>query len=813
MNRLLGVPNEQPQRIPPQRIEVDPNVGLNAEQVLERTERGFANIPVEPPTKTVKQIILSNIFTYFNLIFFVLAIALIAVGSFNDLLFLPVVAANILIGTVQEINAKRTLDKLNLLNAPTARVIRGGGEMDIPVDQLVIDDIVVFGTGSQIPADAILLDGEVSVNESMITGEPDEIKKHPGDPLTSGSFVVNGSCRARLDKVGEDSFVSRLTLDAKRGKKKEQVGMMRSLTRLIACIGILLIPIGIAMMIRSVSHMELSVKDSVVSTAAALIGMIPEGLYLLVSVALAVSVIRLAHRKTLVHEMKCIETLARVDVLCVDKTGTITENEMKVTDLVPLKSDEAVMRRILADITGSVPAENHTMEALKREFGQANFRMADAVVPFTSATKYSGAVFDRGESYVVGAPEFIFRQNYAMYREKIEQYANQGKRVLALGQLSAPLTGGPLHDEVLPMGLVCLANRIRPEARETFDYFARQKVAVKVISGDNPLTVSRVAAEAGIPGAENYVDAAQLDTTEKLVEAANSCTVFGRVTPDQKRKLIRAMKAAGHTVAMTGDGVNDVLALKEADCSIAMASGSEVAAQVSQLVLLDSNFASMPAVVDEGRRVINNIERAAALFLVKNIFSFIMAWITIFAAFTYPIQAAQISFISLLTIGIPSFFLALEPNHNRVRGRFLTNVMYRALPAGLTNVIVVLAAVLYAVVFEIDNVTLSTVSALLMAVVGFVMLWRVCRPFTKMRTVLYIGLLTAFVVGYVLLGEMFSLEELNARGWVTLITLSLMVQPTMKLLTEGFDHLITGIRRLAARILSHESVVEANKNQ
>jgi cation-transporting ATPase E len=716
--------SEEP--LPLNHITADEHTGLTDKQVLERILAGYSNVSVEPPSKTIRQIIFTNLFTYFNLIFFVLAGLLIAVGSYNDLLFLPIIIANLLIGTIQEINSKHTLDRLNLLTAPHATVVREGRETQTTLENLVVDDIVLFAAGDQICADAVIIAGEAAVNESLITGEADEINKVAGSELLSGSFVVSGRCYARLEYVGSDSFVSRLTIEAKKSKKKQQAGMVRSLTLLIKIIGLIIVPVGIIMFYKQTQSLGLSVEEGVVKTTAALIGMIPEGLYLLVSVALAVSVMRLAKNKTLVHEMGCIETLARVDVLCVDKTGTITENEMQVTDVLPIETNAGDITAILNDITGSLDADNNTMIALKKHFPLGSSRHAQSIVPFSSLQKYSGVSFGHGENYVIGAPEFILRSEYFKYKDKTEAMAAQGSRVLLLASVSAVPDGGEIRSPAVPLAFVLLSNQIRPEAKDTFSYFARQGVEIKVISGDNQVTVSDAAARAGIPGADMYIDASTLDTKEKLQHAAAQYTVFGRVSPDMKRQLIHAIKKAGHTVAMTGDGVNDVLALKEADCSIAMASGSEVASQVSQLVLMDSNFASMPLVVAEGRRVINNIERTAALFLVKNIFSFCLAWITILAVFAYPIKPSQLSLINGVTIGIPSFFLAFEPNNSIVKGRFLRNVLFRALPAALTNLFLTLGVQLFSVAFLMDGSQVSTITIVLMGIVGLIMLFRVC---------------------------------------------------------------------------------------
>lgn len=764
------------------RIDASMSTGLTEEQAKTLRDNGYANVQPSPPSKTVGQIIFTNVFTYFNMVFFILAGCVIAVGSYRNLMFMPIVITNMIIGVVQEIRSKKTLDKLTILSAPKGTVIREGAQKSIGTDEMVRDDVVIFNVGNQIYADAIVMGGEVKVNEALVTGEADEVTKVIGDTLLSGSFVVAGSCHARLDRVGYDSFASRLTVEAKKYKKKERSEMMRSLTRLVRTISFVIIPLGALLFYRQHYGLGLDLEYSVVATVAALVGMIPEGLYLLVSVALAVSVMRLAQKRTLVHEMGCIETLARVDVLCVDKTGTITENKMIVEDIATLCEDrftEDDIRMIMSDYVGNMGDDNETMLAMKRYFTGEVTQKARKVMPFSSGTKYGGVSYDKDETYLLGAPEFILRGDYSEYREKVESYSQKGCRVLLLALYDGDLGDEGINGEIMPLSLILLNNKIRDEAPDTFKFFAAQGVAIKVISGDNPVAVSQIAKQAGIENAEKYVDAGTLDTDKKIRAAATEYTVFGRVTPEQKRKLIRAMKAAGHTVAMTGDGVNDVLALKEADCSIAMASGSDVASQVSQLVLMNSNFSAMPSVVMEGRRVINNIERSASLFLVKNIFSFFLAVITLFAEIPYPITPAQLSLASTVTIGIPSFFLALEPNKRRVEGHFLKNVVSRALPAGLTNVVLVLGAIIFTLVFEISTEELSTISATILGVVGLIMLYRVCLPFNKMRRWLWAAMAFSFAFSLLFLKDLFALTSLTLQSGLILAVFAALALPTM----------------------------------
>ncbi len=790
--KLFGKQDQEPapdMHPPINRLEPDPTVGLSAADVQDRTDKGYANLSVTSPTNTVRHIILSNVFTYFNFIFFALAAALICVGSFNNLTFLGVILVNTAIGIVQELNAKRTLDKLTLLAEPRATVVRDGKESAIPTESLVVDDIVIFSAGNQICADAVVVSGEVQVNESLVTGESDEITKRAGDSLLSGSFIVSGVCRARLDKVGHDSFVSKLTLDAKKSSKSGHPGMMRSLTRLVQVIGVVIIPMGIALFLRQRAMLDLTTKENVEKTTAALIGMIPEGLYLLANVALAVSVVKLAKKETLVHDLKCIETLARVDVLCVDKTGTITEPVMEVEQIISLneQTSEAKLESLLTDFAGNMAADNNTMQALKNRFGKPRFRKAVSVQSFSSTTKTSGVSFGDAEHYLLGAPEFLLKDGYDLWRAHIEPYAATGCRVLMFAHVGA--------DRILtPLGLVLLTNKIRPNARATFEYFTEQGVAIKVISGDNPLTVSAAAAAAGIPDADNGIDLSTVKTDEALEDAAASYTVFGRVTPEQKRKLVRYLKKAGHTVAMTGDGVNDVLALKEADCSVAMASGSDVACQVSHLVLLNSDFASMPSVVAEGRQVINNIERSASLFLVKNIFSFVLSLISIFAVFAYPLTPVQLSLISTTTIGIPAFFLALEKNENLVRGKFLRNVLFRALPAALTDLFIIGGVILFEHAFSLENEMISTISTILMGGVGFAMVFRISRPFNWKRAVLLGGLLTLFVGTMLIVPGFLSLAPIDFQGALVLVVFALLIPSVLFAFSRSLTWLSTQIK-------------------
>lgn len=751
--------------------------GLTDEEVRQRVEEGLTNKADISTDKTTKEIVISNVFTYFNLIFLVITILLIMVGSFRNLTFLPIIIGNTVIGIVQEIRAKKTLEKMSLLNALHADVIRNGSVKQIGTEELVKDDVILLTAGKQICADAVVISGNIQVNESLLTGEADEVEKTEGSTLMSGSFVVSGECYARLEKVGNESYISKLSLEAKSMGGKEQSEMIRSINLIVKWVGIVIIPIGLILFWQSHFVNGESITKSVTSTVAAIIGMIPEGLYLLTTVALALSTMKLARKKVLLHDMKSIETLARVDVLCVDKTGTITEPDMKLKEIFLCKNsgedgtqtaltlDE--LKSLILDYANASVDNNATMLALKAYAADdltnntfALHRTALSQQAFSSSLKYGSVTFSDG-TYLLGAPEFIMHDDFSRIEEEIIPYADKGDRVLLFARYDGENVENGINGSVTPLGFVALANPIRENAVKTFEYFKSQGVAIKVISGDNPRTVSRIAIQAGIESAESFVDAATLDTEDKIADAVNKYTVFGRVTPKQKKQLVKALQAKGHTVAMTGDGVNDILAMKDADCSVAMASGSEAAAQAAQVVLLDSDFAHMPDVVYEGRRVVNNIQRSASLFLVKNIFSLLLSLFSVILMVTYPLEPAQVSLISMFTIGVPGFLLALEPNKDRIKGHFITNVMLKALPGGLTDVIAVGALVVCGEVFCISDASIGTIATLVLSVVGFMILFKISEPLNGMKYAVIIGNIAGLVFSGFFLKKLFALTDLS----------------------------------------------------
>ncbi|MGO2645822.1 MAG: cation-translocating P-type ATPase [Lactococcus cremoris] len=766
--------------------------GLTSFEVEERIRQGKINKNIDETDRPVWEIVKRNTFTFFNLIFAVIAILISLVQAWNQLIFLPIIVINTIVGIYQEIKAKRYLDQMTLLHAPQSTVIRNGQQEKIASDDLVEEDIIILKTGNQIVADARIVEGSIFVNESLLTGEADEIEKNVDDKLLSGSFVVSGEAKVILEKVGKDSYISKLTEQAKLVSHGEDSEMLRALNKLLKWVSFIILPIAVILFTQNYFVNHNTLQTSIVAMVAAVIGMIPEGLYLLTTIALTLSSVKLARNQVLLHNMKSIESLARVDVLCVDKTGTITEPRMSVEQVFVSPSSEMNEQKFMGVLSNYISAntdDNDTMKAI-REFmlakGDLQNQMTGVkkIIPFSSKVKYSAVCFEN-ESYLLGAPEIVLGKNYEKISSEINHLLKEGFRVLVLARTEEK-NYEQLNLGTQALGYVVLANPIRENARETFNYFAQQGVNIKVISGDNPQTVSAVAKRAGIMGAEHFIDANLLKTEEDLDQAIESYTVFGRVTPDQKRRLVQALKRKGHTVAMTGDGVNDILAMKSADCSIAMASGSDAATQVAQVVLLDSDFGHMTQVVTEGRRVVNNVQRSAILFLVKNLFSIILAIISAIFVFTYPLQASQLSLISLFTIGIPGFLLSLEENDKRIEKDFIKNVILKALPASLTEITAVLGVVIAGAAFKLTASEISTSAVILLAVVGFMILTKSSAPLNRFK----MGIIIFNIVGIILSGfifnSLFSISKISLDSFVLVALLSLFSES----LFRNFDSLL-----------------------
>lgn len=766
--------------------------GLTSFEVEERIRQGKINKNIDETDRPVWEIVKRNTFTFFNLIFAVIAILISLVQAWNQLIFLPIIVINTIVGIYQEIKAKRYLDQMTLLHAPQSTVIRNGQQEKIASDDLVEEDIIILKTGNQIVADARIVEGSIFVNESLLTGEADEIEKNVDNKLLSGSFVVSGEAKVILEKVGKDSYISKLTEQAKLVDHGEDSEMLRALNKLLKWVSFIILPIAVILFTQNYFVNHNTLQTSVVAMVAAVIGMIPEGLYLLTTIALTLSSVKLARNQVLLHNMKSIESLARVDVLCVDKTGTITEPRMSVEQVFVSPSSEMNEQKFMGVLSNYISAntdDNDTMKAI-REFmlakGDLQNQMTGVkkIIPFSSKVKYSAVCFEN-ESYLLGAPEIVLGKTYEKVSSEINHLLEEGFRVLVLAG-----TKEKIYDQLnlgaYALGYVVLANPIRENAKSTFNYFAEQGVNIKVISGDNPQTVSAVAKRAGITGAERFIDANLLKTKEDLDQAVESYTVFGRVTPDQKRRLVQALKRKDHTVAMTGDGVNDILAMKSADCSIAMASGSDAATQVAQVVLLDSDFGHMTQVVTEGRRVVNNVQRSAILFLVKNLFSIILAIISAIFVFTYPLQASQLSLISLFTIGIPGFLLSLEENDKRIEKDFIKNVILKALPASLTEITAVLGVVIAGAAFKLTASEISTSAVILLAVVGFMILTKISAPLNRFKMGIIIFNIVGIIISGFMFNSLFSISKISLDSFVLVALLSLFSES----LFRNFDSLL-----------------------
>ena len=743
----------------------DPNYkyGLTNVQVDERIINNLVNYNDSPPTKTVKRIIMSNFFTYFNFLNLVLGIAIIGAGiyggeiwdSIKNCTFMGVIIFNSIISIIQEVISKKTIDKLSVLASSKVVTIRDGNELLLGIDELVLDDVVKLGLGNQVVTDSVILNGTVEVNESFLTGEIDPILKKEGDTILSGSFIVSGSCYAKVDHIGKDNYISKISSEAKYDKKVNSV-IMNSFEKIIKVLSVIIVPVGIFLLYNQLKVTNYDITSSIFSTVAALIGMIPEGLLLLTSSVMAVAVIRLGKYKVLVQQLYCIETLARVDVICLDKTGTITEGEMELVDVIcEDKIDKKMVSELLSNMAYAFDNSNATLDAIRDKYSTAGSWTVTNKKEFSSSRKFSAVSFDNRGTYYLGAPEFVLKSDFAKYKEKVQLYSDY--RVLVLAFSKDEINDSPSNLKVL--GFLLIQDKIRKEAPDTLKYFKEQGVRVKIISGDNFVTVCNIAKRAGLEDAKG-MDASLL-TDDNIDECLEKYDVFGRVTPDQKKKIVKTLQDNGHIVAMTGDGVNDVLALKQSDCSIAMASGSDAAKNVSQLVLLDSNFASMPRVVAEGRRTINNVERSASLLLIKTIFTAILVIVCIFMESSYFYLPIHLSLITTCTISIPSFILALEPNHERVKGNFMLKVISKSFPAALTVVFNVVMIVLYKNYFDISENITSTLIVMMTATTGFIFLYRLCKPFNWLRRILLTSLVTVFI--YILFRhyEFFDLNQVN----------------------------------------------------
>ena len=746
-------------------MKIDPGwPALSSEKAAELAAEGKANVSPSSASKTTKQIWLSNLFTFYNMLNLVLAVLVITTGSYRNMLFMGVVISNFLIGTIQELRAKKTVDSLAVLTAPTARVIRDGKEVVLPCRELVLGDVVLIGAGDQITADATVLSGEARLNESLITGESDAVLKASGDKLFSGSFVISGEAAVVLTAVGAESYAEKLTAEAKKLGTAKSV-LKTTMMNIIKTVTVFIVPMGVLTFYNHFAERGLSYVDSMIPTVAAMVGMIPDGLYLLTSMSFAVGVVRLAQKRTLTQQLYSLESLARADVLCLDKTGTITSGRMKIKGTVSFCGDD--IGTLAAEIYTAVPADNATAKAIVEAFGSRNpiEKTAKNFLPFSSALKYVAADFGDEGCYMLGAPEFVTGGNFPEIAAKAAEYSADGTRVLAL---CSGKFDGKLYKAEKPLGFILIEDEIRPNVAETFEYFRKNDVAIKVISGDNPAAVSAIAKKAGVPGAENFADASAL-SDEELSAAAEKTVVFGRVSPEQKRVIIKALQSGGHTVAMTGDGVNDVLALKDADCSVAMASGAQAASHAAQLVLLDSDFSAMPEVVLEGRRVINNIQRAASVFLVKTIYTFALTAVLLFLPFAYPFAPIQLTLIGVVASGLPGIFLALEPNFNRVPKHFMSTVLKRAIAGAATIFGGVMAALILGERLGLPAEEVSTICTVFTGGASLMTLLCACLPLNKFKAVL-ICICTAIFSGAIsLFGEIFMLVPLSGTGRTILL--------------------------------------------
>lgn len=771
-------PEKKPTRV--KRVRTVASFGLTDDQVQERINKGQTNQTPNRNVKTYKRIFFENIVTFFNILCLAVAISLICVGAWSNCIFMVIIIVNTAIGIIQEIRAKKTIEKLSLLTAPAVKVVRSGAEQTITTDEVVIDDIIVLSNGKQIVADANVVEGSVEVNESMLTGESLPIKKKVGDTIYAGSFVVSGNCKARVEKVGQNNYIQQLASKAKQ-YKRPQSELFNSLRGIIKVIGIIIIPIAILMIINNYSATS-SVTKTITQTAGSIIGMIPSGMFLLCSVTLTVSVIKLSRRQALVQDLYCVEMLARVNVLCLDKTGTITDGTMKVYNCIQLSNTNFTLKRIMGSMLSALGDNNQTSQALINYFGYNKELKPVSTLPFSSTRKLSAVTFENAGTYIMGAPEFVIPNNTdEKVNNLVEQYSKDGYRVLLVAHSTSNIIKDNPPSNRTAVALLILEDKIRDDAVSTIAWFKNNDVKVKIISGDNPLTVAEIAKRVGVENTESFINLEGLNE-KQVIAAANKYTVFGRVTPEQKAILIKAIKADGNTVAMTGDGVNDILALKEADCSIAMASGSEAVRSVSHMVLLNSDFGSMPATVLEGRRVINNVQKSSSLFFMKTIFTIVFSIICLILQTPYPLSTVQMFLMETFVIGIPSFFLAFQPNDKRISGKFIYNLIRNALPGAITLILNVSSIYLFVYLTQ-GNISsyleiISTMCALTLTFTGLGLLIRLCKPWTVLTGLLFGTMLLCCILGIVLVPSFFNLVtiDLTTKLYITILAI---ISPTL----------------------------------
>ena len=799
--------------------------GLTDEQVNARIAEGKVNADENPNTRTYKQIVRENTLTFFNFLNLVLLVLVLLVGSYKNAFFVCIIIINTLIGIAQEIRAKKTIDKLAILTARKSVVIREGQKWTVPTEELVLDDVVCLKTGDQVPADARILEGSLEVNESLLTGESDNLPKNEGDELFSGSFVTSGEACCQIIHVGKDNYAAQITSEAKEFKRHNSE-LKNSLNAILKVISIIIVPLGALLFYKQYYIVGDTFRDSVVSMVAGVLGMIPEGLVLLTSVALTLGALVLANKKTLVQELYCIETLARVDTLCLDKTGTITEGTMCVERVEPyvstgrvetaatesesaespeaeaqVQTDSAFMddiNNVMGNMMYVLKDQNATIDALRKRFPAKQDMTLEHVIPFSSDRKYSGAVFEEKGTYLMGAAQFLFPEDNEELTEKCQAYAEEGLRVLVLAHSSQNAEGTELPEGLEPLALMLLTDVIREEAPDTLAFFDSQEVDLKVISGDDPVTVAAIARRAGLKNADSYVDATTLTTEEELQDAVAQYSVFGRVTPQQKKAMVQALQSQGHTVAMTGDGVNDVLALKEADCSIAMAQGSDAAKNIANVVLLDSNFASMPHIVNQGRRVVNNIRTAASMFLIKTMFSVMLSLLTIFFGNAYPFEPIQMSLISACAVGIPTFLLAQENNYEKIDHTFLRHVFINAFPAAITITFCVFAVMLVSQNVYHSTDMLNTACVLVTGWNYMAALKTVYAPLNTYRKVIIYGMQFIFFAAAVIFQKLLSLGSLDF-GMIILVFILMTFAPVL------IDVITVWLKGIYARSLDQEN--------